>query len=623
MKAVLNHFTPSSRRKIGLVVLGCATLVAAGYSFDVLTLAARVGSLHSAIVLTLIFAAMLPGRWLPLSLPLALIGLYGLGRANEAKIAAVALPITFLDVRMAVGDPGVLWNALGLSTASLVGAGLAVATSLCALAVYAARTQRSRPPNPTPGRVTRFAVGALLALALVVTTAERSLLAYAGFVNQHLQTLYPGLWLDLWLPQSQVTLARQLGFMEYLAFTYLAGDRAADTADSPAGGPSLPPQDIRHAARRFVRPMPAGSPLPNIVILHAESTFDPNLVFRLSREVKSPLWSTGPSTVHVGPLRVNVVGGGSWVTEFEVLTGVDSRTFGYHGFYTHQYVAPRVRHSLPRYLAARGYQTAAYYPVEGSFYDAERAFRHYGFQKFVGGGGLGLDDDWTALVDRTIVARVIAHGAFRASAPFFVFISTSENHGPHPCRNFAAASDLPIRFAEPASFEQHCGLNEYLLRSRSTADGLEQVLRELQRIEAATGRPFVLLVYGDHQPWSFTDGLYSVAGGTAVDPAMTSYAVHRRSADGNLTFYHLLASGEATRIEPFVETLPASFLPSLLSSVVATSDGDLYLPMNFAGVARCGPDVRSPRCPVAAELAGAWRSILEAPPTVAPRQPAP
>ena len=266
-------------------------------------------------------------------------------------------------------------------------------------------------------------------------------------------------------------------------------------------------KELRLAAAEFVKSSvhPSKALLPNIVFFHAESTFDPNIAFRLSARVELPLWSKQSETRALGPLRVNVIGGGSWVTEFEVITGVDSRIFGYEGFYTHYYIAPKVKNSFAIYLARKGYQAAVFYPTEGSFYNVEKAFRSYGVKDFNDGGALGLPADWGSLIDRDIIKAVIERGAFKGSDPFFYFIVTSQNHGPHPCRSFANEQQFLTKFAAQVSFEENCQLNEYLRRAISTSDAFELVLKQLRQIERLTGRPFVLLVYGDHQPWSFTE----------------------------------------------------------------------------------------------------------------------
>jgi Sulfatase len=330
------------------------------------------------------------------------------------------------------------------------------------------------------------------------------------------------------------------------------------------------------------------------------------------------LWTKQSETRALSPLRVNVIGGGSWVTEFEVITGVDSRIFGYQGFYTHFYIAPKVKNSFVEYLARKGYKTAAFYPVEGSFYNAQKAFSSYGFKEFIDGRALALPADWGSLIDRDIIKAVIEHSAFKSSGPFFYFIGTSENHGPHPCRSFASDQQFLTAFEAKVSFEKNCQLNEYLKRAVSTSDGFELVLKQLRQIERETGRPFVLLVYGDHQPWSFTDGVYSIAGGTAAEQGFKNFADVRNGADGYHTFFHLLASDHTVVRTLFKEPPPASLLPTLASAFVATSYDDLYLPINFLAFASCGSDIRASGCERYAEIARSAREALLTEPATRP-----
>jgi hypothetical protein len=596
-----------ARIKLITLLVGCGLLTAIEFSARLQALANRIGWIHSVLIVVLVFVALLPSRRVLFSVPLTLGTLYLAVQANELKIAAVALPVTFLDVQTALVDPRVVLNALGISTANIYVAGGLTLLIAVVLTVYGLRARSRRIPQSWQTTV-RAVVIALLPLPIIVVTGQRSLAAYGRFVNDNIRTLYPTLWPDLWMPPAQVTLSRELGVLEYLAFTYHAGDRQADTG---AGAGEYPREDIRSAVSKFVSlPIRPRESRPNIVILHAESTFDPNTAFKLATPIPLTLWSRTDATSLLGPLRVNIVGGGSWVTEFEVLTGVDSRIFGYQGFYTHNYLAPLVRHSLPRYLAAKGYRTTAYYSVSGSFFNAERAFRHYGFEEFVDGQALGLAEDWTMLVDREIVRRVLAHDSFAGDAPFFYFVSTSENHGPHPCRHFKSESEFLVRFSGLATFEQGCTLNEYVRRAQSTADAFELLVQELKRIETETGRPFVLLAYGDHQPWSFTDGLYSVAGGEAADPAMSRFSSLRANADPNLTVYHLVTSVPGVVRGSLNAPPPATLLPTLISSFVAASDDDLYMPINFLAYERCGSDNRQSSCGLSTLLSRWWRHAL-------------
>src|SRR4029079_12834558 len=134
-----------------------------------------------------------------------------------------------------------------------------------------------------------------------------------------------------------------------------------------------------------------------------------------------------------------------------------------------------------------------------------------------------------------------------------------------------------------------------------------RVLGELKRIERQTARPFVLLIYGDHQPWSFTGGVYSVAGGTVVEGGFSDFSRLRTSAPLTQTFFHLLASDKTILTRPFTKPAAATLLPTPASAYVAASYDDLYLPANFVAFELCGSDVRAGVCDRYPEIAKSWR----------------
>lgn len=561
----------------------------------------------------LIAAALLvtPSRITWLSLPVAGGAWFCLDRVSAAKVDAVALPLTFLDLHLAAVNPLAVVRAAGLQV-SLWPA--VVTMAFIAASALAIGSRRRVPLTDRPSSVHRLSglgIGSrLIALSLSLWLLTASLSAYGRSLHVNVQLLHPDLWEHLWTADAQVRLARRLGVLEYLAFTYWAGDGSTLML---TGGPEEPPYaEIRAASARAVKAAGRGlTVLPNIVVFHAESTFDPGYIFELNPPVQLPLWTAGADTWAIGPLRVNVVGGGSWVTEFEVMTGVDSRTFGYQGFYTHHYIAPLVQSALPRRLHTRGYDTRVYYTADASFFDAERAFTRYGFQRFVSPVEVGLSPPWEGLSDQRFANAVIEHGAFDHSGPFLYLISTTENHGPHPCRNFGSASDLPVRLGPRATFEQECMVNEYLRRAQSTSAAFTAVHNRLRALEQDSGRPYVLLAYGDHQPWSFTDGRYSVAGGAARDPNMPGWS-GLRQRDTNITFYHLLASPGLTWPSniPLSTTLPATLLPTLLSTFVARSGDDIYLPLNLLAFEACGPDAFQPGCRLQPAIGHWWKAAL-------------
>jgi phosphoglycerol transferase MdoB-like AlkP superfamily enzyme len=590
---------------LGLIAASCALAATTHFPF-LLHYATSVVDVYSFPFFVLLWSILLSFRLIWLSVPLALICLKILSAANELKISLVSFPVTYLDVTTSMTDPKSLLNALGVNPNAYI---LAMAALLAGSAGLLSFYMFRKHSSLGGGRSwLRGGVLHVLAICIVAFWAQYSLMRYGEYWIATAQQ-DPKLWQSAW-PTGQPDLSRKIGVLEYIAFSSSAGNEHVAASPKEANAPSE--YEIESAASRFVNISSAPKLLPNIVMMHLESTFDPNVAFRLAKPVELPLWSRLPETRALGLLHVNIIGGGSWVTEFEVITGVDSRVFGYQGFYTHYYIAPEVKYSLPRYLSKKGYVTKVFYTVAGAFYNADKAFKFYGFDDFIDGKALKLAFNWNEIRDTDLVKRIDEQKAFENAGPFFYYIVTLENHGPHPCVNFTDVSNFLTTFAGEVGFKANCQLNEYLKRAGSTSAAFLFVLEKLKAIEALTGRPYVLLGYGDHQPWDFTSGIYSVAGGTALEEGYNSLSSVRTSADPKLTVFHLLASDQAVIRKQFSVPPPATLLPTLLSAFVASSYEDLYLPLNFFAYQSCGTDLLLD-CVQYENIAGSLRSALTTP----------
>ena len=113
------------------------------------------------------------------------------------------------------------------------------------------------------------------------------------------------------------------------------------------------------------------------MIIQLESIFDPDLTFELDKKIGSPLFKANQYTKLLAPMRVNIVGGGSWVTEFEALTGLDTRLFGYTGYYTHVAIGPYINAAFPAFMKQNGYATSAFFPTSGIFYNSRKAHLNF------------------------------------------------------------------------------------------------------------------------------------------------------------------------------------------------------------------------------------------------------
>lgn len=491
---------------------------------------------------------------------------------NAVKIDLTGMPLTMLDLRIAIADPWGLWNALQLPIWSLyctlavvaiviLGWGL---TSLAALAqLYASRRDRRS--------IIRVSVR-LLAVAVLATA-----------VHLYLKSLYelPKLAASNWLtyePAGVAELANSMGIVPFLAYSYAL--ESAATGDIYAQSDATAPdrEEIRKSVLRVANLAGQSGGRPNIMMILAESTFDPGAIFRIQGPWNRSLFEPGGATAAIGPLWVNGVGGGTWITEFETLVGIDARVFGYSGYYTHAAVAPFVTRSLATHLADRGYRSTVFIPHDGGFFNARRAYAKYGFETILDSRDLGRygPRDWFSS-DVEIAKIVVDRLGPKPAQPFFVYVGLLENHYPHDCK-LARTHRFATRFIDTEEFEPNCSLYEYLRRLESTTASVTMLTEYLKDIESDTGRPYVLAVFGDHQPATFTTPRYGYDVGA-----------YRRGANLNQTFFRIETSTKS-RLQCCDRALPASVLPALVSTFAADEPDDVYLGVNLWLFEHCGSD---------------------------------
>jgi len=510
-----------------------------------------------------------PLGWLTL---LGVVGLHVLLTwISRVKAGLTGLPVTVLDIQIALANPSGLWDALGLPhwTRYLTTAVLALGfLSLPIAALWAGGRLVVRRARIGPGDALRVVVVCVLGL----------------MIHLYLQNVYAEAARDksTWEPENVARLANRMGVLPFLAYSYrLESQSTGDIYGSD--GNTLPPsaEEVRSAVLSYMDLGSGADPAtrlpPNILIVLAESTFDPGAVFRLTGEWNDELFRAGERTAASGLLRVNAVGGGTWITEFETIVGLDSRLFGYSGMYSHASLSPFVDHSIATYLRDHGYHSWAFFPHGGEFYNARNAYANYGFESVLDSRDLGKGD-WLEN-DVEMAASVAATLGADPEQPFFGYILLLENHVPHNC-NAADTANFPVRFADTEDFLPNCALHEYLRRLGSTTTAVRSLVDHLDGIESRTGRPFVLLVFCDHQPHTFAS-----TGGFQYE-----YSALRNVADTRTTFFHFISSVPGRQLRCCSAVPSAAILPTLLSGFVATSADDVYLGTNLWLHARCGSD---------------------------------
>jgi phosphoglycerol transferase MdoB-like AlkP superfamily enzyme len=550
----------------GALLLTCITFMAGD---DLLVRGA--GYLVALWWLALLF--VLPFR-IAAALLIASGGLaYTFDYASRTKVELTQLPLMAFDLRIVAVYPDALLEAIdvtGLQRAGLYGAVVITMMAVAFVVAWQLRSSRRRFAT-APRDIVRSASVAVLAVLFIGAQL-------AVFMNRLPDIVDRSSFVrNIWSPEVLVNVERRLGTVPFLFYSHELERRSrGNLVFIRDAGHEVDVTRLEAAATRLLSlPAVTVDSAPNIVLVKLESTFDLNEAFHLAAPVRSILYDRD-SALAYGLLRVNAVGGGSWISEYEAVTGVDSRLFGFTGFYTHAALSPLMRGSLATWLGDRGYRTAAFYPVEGSFLNVRRAFPRYGFDSFYASEDLGLDA-WAA-PDSTIMSTYLQQ--FRDDdSPFFLFLVLNENHGPHRCLHFKRSEDLVARFSGDAAFEVNCRLNEFVRSLRSSEHAVRSVMDRLQRIQERSGRPWLLVTFGDHQPHSFTG-----TGGYADD-----YSSFRRKADQQETLYRFAGTvPNRFRLQP--GSIPVTLLPTLISAFVAAGPGDLYLGANLLLFEACGID---------------------------------
>ena len=277
--------------------------------------------------------------------------------------------------------------------------------------------------------------------------------------------------------------------------------------------PEIPVKIDRKVSWKLDRPLQAPATKPDVVAILEESTFDPRILKVCTLPVcKRKMFDADKSTRAHGLLTVHTFGGGTWTSEFAVLTGLAHTLFGAAGLYAPYNLAPRVDHTLPHALRAAGYRAIAIYPMTGDFLNARNAYDYYGFDAFYDGTEYGLgwesrDADLLKVFERIYADEKRVH----PDQPLFVFMLTLHQHGPHmtPLAELPAPYNQPLfegKFS-PKDLDNWLNLNlsNYLERLQQS----DAMMADLEKFLLGGEHPAVLMHFGDHQP-SFDGAIHAI-----------------------------------------------------------------------------------------------------------------
>jgi phosphoglycerol transferase MdoB-like AlkP superfamily enzyme len=304
---------------------------------------------------------------------------------------------------------------------------------------------------------------------------------------------------------------------------------------------------------------------PNIILIHDESAFD----IRVAPGIKVPP-GYGPHFLSFDgkarKLLVESHGGASWYSEFNVLTGLSSRSFGRFANFLPRVAAGRVKRGLPLSLQRCGYQSFSFYPSSSAFMSAKSFHLSTGFQHFYDYRDMGIKDfpPDSAYYD---AAATIARRDREAGRPMFMFVYLAYNHFPYIRRH----PDLVPGWRDPGNTPE---IDEYLRRQERGARDYQAFLERLRR--DFPGEPFLLVRYGDHQP-----AFPTIIIDPTADEATTAQRIRAYDPRYLTTYYAVdVINYKPVDLSAALDLLDAPYIPLVIQKMIGMPLGPSFAEQN-------------------------------------------
>lgn len=231
----------------------------------------------------------------------------------------------------------------------------------------------------------------------------------------------------------------------------------------------------------------------NIVIIQVEAWMDPMDIQGITySEDPMPNLRHAMNQYSSGKLNVDVLGGATVNTEFEVLTGlpIENRPSGEYPYLT--VLTHNSAEALPFYLNQE-YQTTAIHNYYGDFYNRDKVFANIGFERYISMETMvNLQRDSYYPSDNAFI-EYIPQVLVESPERDFIYGITVEMHGPY-ATGILEDAKLVSEGNYPETILNN--MNHYINVLHKT----DQYLGELFSYFDSLDEPLVCFVFGDHQP---------------------------------------------------------------------------------------------------------------------------
>lgn len=327
-----------------------------------------------------------------------------------------------------------------------------------------------------------------------------------------------------------------------------------EAADAASGPPFALPESCTPAERP-----------PHIFLIHQESVVPPSFFPSLAYDQSlDPFFKSFDNKLH--RLRVETYGGASWLTEFSVIAGVSTYSFGGMRTFVQSLMQGKVHDTLPQSLTRCGYRNSVFYPVPKDFVSNGRFYAAAGMPEifdFKAQGAKRYNER-----DRFYYGNALSHlerHIASSDKPLFSYIITSATHLPYN-KPYEPEVNVPGGgVGTPAE------MSEFLRRLAMAKMDYGEFRAELQR--RFPNEKFLIMQYGDHQPVATRTLLGYDSKLTAEDVKLNS------DSPGLLTYYSIEGLNYEPPKMPEVDVLDVPYLGVVLLNAAR-------LPLSDANVER-------------------------------------
>lgn len=249
-----------------------------------------------------------------------------------------------------------------------------------------------------------------------------------------------------------------------------------------------------YRAAELAAPETTARQTPNIILVLSESFADDAWLsqYLTLGHPLTPFYDSLSASCISGRLSVPKAGGGTSETEFEVLTGLESR----YAINPYARGLPAMR-SMASVLREKGCYASAIHWYQGVYYNRYANLKSLGFDEFCTTDTTnGSFESIGMFVSDTDHYHAALQQLERTPERDFLFLLTMQNHGGYEYDDFRVTYGAEKPFLESFSEQAERIVTNYCYLLEQSDRALEQFIHELSQLD----EPTMVVFFGDHIP---------------------------------------------------------------------------------------------------------------------------